>query len=311
MKNHSITKLLILVAFIMLMPIAGLARDIPPIVSTDWLMTNLKNPKLIVLDVRRVENYREGHIPGALSAFYGAWAYMKDGLFGSLPEKDDIDDTISYIGISYDRWVVVTGCMDTPRLSYQSARVACTLQYAGIKNVALLDGGVNKWMKEKKPLSGKIEKRKPLKFKGTYRGEVFADKKYLNENKDKIVLLDVREREFFTGEKKMDCVAKAGHIPGAFNMPTSCAFNADKTFKTREELAAIVEPVAGKDRGKAIVTYCDTGQCCPIWSYLLKQVLGYTNVRLYVGSMQEWTQDPQAPVTVNNNKTDVQKSGVH
>ena len=107
----------------------------------------------------------------------------------------------------------------------------------------------------------------------------------------------------------MDCVAKAGHIPGALNMPTSCAFNADKTFKTKKELTAIVEAAAGQDRNQAIITYCDTGQCCPIWSYLMKQILGYTNVRLYVGSMQEWTQDPQAPVTINNSKPDTLKSG--
>ena len=295
MKSHILSKLLVLVLFILLMPIVSQARDIAPIVSTDWLLANMKNPKLIILDVRRVEDYREGHIPGAMSAFYGAWVYMKDGLFGSLPEKDDIDDTISYMGIGFDNWVVVTGCMDTPRLSYQSARVACTLQYAGIENVALLDGGMNKWIAEKKPLSEKIERRIASNFQGKYKGEVFANKNYLKDRAGKLVLLDVREREFYTGEKKMDCVAKAGHMPGAINMPTSCAFNADKTFKTKDELAAIAEAAIGKDRAAAIVTYCDTGQCCPIWSYLLKQVLGYKNVLLYVGAMQEWTQDPGAP----------------
>lgn len=307
MKSRILFKLLILILFILLMPTASLARDIAPIVSTDWLSANLKNPKLIVLDIRHVEDYREGHIPGALSAFYGAWSYMKDGLFGSLPEKDDIEDTIGYMGIGFGHWVVVTGCMDTPRLSYQSARVACTLQYAGIENVALLDGGMNKWILEKKPLSKKIERRKAINFRGKYRGEVFAGKDYLQDRVGKLVLLDVREREFFTGEKKMDCVAKAGHIPGAINMPTSCVFNADKTFKTKEELTAIAEAAIGKDRAAAIVTYCDSGQCCPIWSYLLKQVLGYTNVRLYVGSMQEWSQEPGSPVTKNGNATNTIK----
>jgi len=297
MKSRILSKLLIFILFILLMPIVSPARDIPPIVSTDWLLANMKNPKLIILDVRRVEDYRDGHIPGAMSAFYGAWVYMKDGLFGSLPEKDDLDDTISYMGIGFDNWVVVTGCMDTPRLSYQSARVACTLQYAGIENVALLDGGANKWIAEKKTLSKKIERRKAKNFKGKYTGEVFADKNYVKERLGKLIILDVREREFFTGEKKMDCVPMRGHIPGAFNMPTSCAFNNDKTFKTKEELTAIVEAAAGKDRSAAIVTYCDMGQCCPTWSYLMKQVLGYTNLKLYVGSMQEWMQDPQAPVT--------------
>ena len=307
MKNRILAKLMVLVLFVLLLPVAGQARDIAPIVSTDWLMANIKNPKLIILDVRRVEDYREGHIPGAISAFYGAWSYMKDGLFGSLPEKDDLDDTIGYVGVGYGNWVVITGSMDTARLSYQSARVACTLQYAGIENVALLDGGMNKWIAEKKTLSTNIERCKANNFRGKYTGEVFADRNYVKQSMGKLILLDVREREFFTGAKKMDCVPVAGHIPGAFNMPTSCAFNPDKTFKTREELAAITEAVAGKDRSAAIVTYCDMGQCCPIWSYLLKQVLGYTNVRLYVGSMQEWSQEPQAPVTTNDIKLNVQK----
>ncbi|MEN6358644.1 MAG: rhodanese-like domain-containing protein [Smithella sp.] len=311
MKRSILSKLLVFLLLVLLSPATGLAREIAPIVSTDWLIANLKNPKLIILDVRRVEDYREGHIPGALSAFYGSWAYMKNGLFASLPEKDDIDDTIGYMGIGFGNWVVVTGCMDTPRLSYQSARVACTLQYAGIENVALLDGGMNKWIAEKKSMSKRIERRKPNHFKGKYSGEKFADKNYVKERLGKLILLDTREREFFTGEKKMDCVPKTGHIPGAFNMPTSCAFNEDKTFKTKEELAAIVEAAAGKDRSAAIVTYCDIGQCCPTWSYLLTEVLGYTNVRLYEGAMQEWAQDADAPVTTNDKTPEPKKNRNH
>ncbi len=296
MKSNVLNKLLVFISLILLLPSAALARDIAPIVSTDWLQANLKNPKLIVLDIRSVEEYREGHVPGALSAYYGAWAYMRDGMYSSLPEKDDLDDTVGYFGIGFDNWIVVVGCMDTPRRSYQSARVACTLQYAGIQNVALLDGGINKWVSEKKPLSVKIEIRKAKHFKGNYSGDKFATKEYIKENLGKLILLDTREREFFTGEKKMDCVPKSGHIPGAFNMPTSCAFNDDKTFKTKEELAEIVEAAAGKDRSAAIVTYCDIGQCCPTWAYLMTQVLGYTDVRLYENAMQGWAQDPESPV---------------
>jgi len=77
MKNNVLSKLLVLLILVFLLPGIGQTRDILPIVSTDWLMANLKNPKLIILDVRRVEDYREGHIPKALNAFYGAWAYKK------------------------------------------------------------------------------------------------------------------------------------------------------------------------------------------------------------------------------------------
>lgn len=297
MKNRVLSKLLPLIILVILLPGIGQTRDMPPIVSTAWLQANLNNSKLIILDVRRVEDYREGHIPGAVNAYYGAWAYMKDGLFAEIPEKDDLDDTIGYMGISLNSWVVVTGRMDTPRLSYQSARVACTLQYAGIENVALLDGGMNKWFEEKKPLSKTSTRNKEKHFRGKYGSDNFADKDYIQKRLGKIILLDVREPEYFAGTKKMDCVPKMGRIPGAFNLPTSCAFNDDATFKKKDELAAIAEPAAGKDKSKAIVTYCDTGQCCPIWSYLLKEVLGYTDVRIYISGMQEWMQDTQAPST--------------
>ena len=308
MKKNIVSGIFFCLLFIFIFPFIGQTRDIEPIVSTNWLLANLKNPKLIVLDVRRVEDYREGHIPGALSAFYGSWAYQKDGLYTEIPEKDDLDDTIGYFGINFDSWIVVTGCMDTPRLSYQSARVACTLQYAGIKNVAVLNGGMNKWIAEKKPLSQEIKHAKAKAFKGIYSREKFADKDYVKARLGKAVMLDVREREFFSGEKKMDCIPLMGRIPGAFNMPTSCAFNKDKTFKTKEELAVIAEAAIGKDRNKEIITYCDIGQCCPIWSYILVEVLGYKNVRLYDGAMQEWMQDPRAPVTTNNNKSGTPKS---
>lgn len=297
MKRTILFKILPLVIFFLLLPCTGKAREIAPIVSADWLQANLKNPKLIILDVRWVENYREGHIPKALSAFYGAWAYKKDGLFSEIPDLDDLNDTIGYAGIGLASWVVVTGRVDTPRLSYQSARVACTLQYAGLENVALLDGGMNKWIADKKPLSTAAVRTKAKIFQGKYQNDKFANKEYIQSRLGKIILLDVREPEYFTGKKKMDCVPQKGRIPGALNLPTSCAFNKDGTFKTKEELAAIAEAAAGKDRSKVIVTYCDIGQCCPVWSYLLREVLGYTNVRLYVGSMQEWMQDPQAPVT--------------
>ena len=297
MKNHILSKCLFLIICTLLLPGIGQAREIAAVVSTKWLQANLNNPKLIVLDIRRLEDYYESHIPGAISAFYGAWAYQKDGLFAQLPELDDLNDTIGYVGITLNSLVVVAGKMDTPRLSYQSGRVACTLQYAGIENVALLDGGINKWIAEKRPLSTEPVRGKEKPFQGTYKKEVFADKEYIKSRMGKVLLLDVREPEYFTGKKKMDCVPATGRIPGAFNMPTSCAFNADKTFKKKEELAAIVEAVAGNDRSREIVTYCDIGQCCPTWSYLLREILGYTNVRLYLGSMQEWMQDPGAPVT--------------
>ncbi|MDD5170057.1 MAG: rhodanese-like domain-containing protein [Syntrophales bacterium] len=296
MKRPTLTGILSLVVFLLLLPGPALSRDIAPVVSADWLEANLDHPHLVILDVRRVEQYLEGHIPKALSAFYGAWAFKKADLYTEVPDKDDLDDLIGSMGISFDSFVVVVGKTDTPRESYQCARVACTLQYAGIMNVTLLNGGMNQWVKSKKPLTTTVVRVRERPFTGNYRKDKFADREYIRKRPGDILLLDVREPDYFTGKKKQDCIAKPGHIPGAVNLPTSCAFNEDGTFKGKEALTVIAERAAGKDRTREIVTYCDTGQCCPTWAYLMREMLGYTNVRIYDGSMQEWMMDPKARV---------------
>jgi len=276
---------------------AAPSEALPPIVSVDWLEANLKNPKLIILDVRKVEDYREGHIPNAINTFHGAWAYKRGKLFTEVPDPDDLEDTIGSAGIGWDSWVVVVGNARTLREIYQVARVACTLRYAGLDDVAILDGGMDKWIRDKKILSTKVVSAKEKLFRGKFRKDHFADKEYVQSRMGKIVLLDVREADIFTGKRKLDCITKLGHIPGAVNLPTSCAFNSDGTIKSKEALTALAEAAVGKDRSTEIVTYCDVGQCCPVWKYLMKRLLGYNNVRIYDGAMQEWTSDPDAPVT--------------
>jgi len=297
MRKVFLSIIIFLLVFPFAVPGGAATREMPPIVSPDWLAANLERPGLIILDVRRVEEYQAGHVPKALSAFYGGWAYKRSGMYSAVPEQEELNDLIGSMGIGFDSWVVVMGKTDTPRESYKSARVACTILYAGVPNVALLDGGINAWVQNKKTLSTTIERSKAKDFRGKFRKDWFADKDFVMSRLGKVVLLDVRERDYFEGKRKMDCVTQMGHIPGAFNLATSCAFNDDNTFKDKKALAVLAESVAGRDRAREIVTYCDIGQCCPTWSYLLKEILGYKNVRIYDGAMQEWTKDSKAPVT--------------
>lgn len=117
---------------------------------------------------------------------------------------------------------------------------------------------------------------------------------------EKILLVDVREPAFFKGQKKAEVATKAGRIPGAVNLPTSWMFEKDGTFKPKDVLQSMVEGVIGKDREREIITYCDTGTCCPTWYFMLKEILGYKRVYLYDGSIEEWTADPGAPVQSNS-----------
>jgi len=271
------------------------AREIDPIVSADWLEANLSNPRLAIIDVRKVEYYREGHIPGAVNIFFRAWSFKRGELYSEMPELDDLFEMIGSAGIRSDSWVVVVGKTDTDQEIVHSSRVACTLQFAGVKSVAILDGGHDKWVKDKKPLSMVIVRPMAVRYKNKVNPVMIADKQYVVERLKTALLVDVREEDYFTGKKKMDCIARRGHIPCAVNLPTSWIFTADRTHKSPAELAAIAAKVLGTDKSKTIITYCDTGQCCPTWAFILKELLGYKEVRVYDGALQEWLQDPAAP----------------
>lgn len=299
MSKTSLLKAILFILLIFILPSTVAARELPAIVSTDWLEKNLKNDKLIILDVRKVEYYRAGHIPGAVNDFYRAWSLKKADLSAEVPEMDDLFELVGSAGISPDNHVVVVGKMDTWQERVHIARVACTLQYAGVENVALLDGGHVKWAKERKPLSKEIVRPKPKVFKGEINRSIFVKKDYILKNLEKILLVDVREPAFFTGKKKAEVATKAGRIPGAVNLPTSWIFAKDGTFKEKEVLESLATGVIGKDKDREIITYCDTGTCCPTWYFMLREILEYKRVYLYDGSIEEWTADPNAPVQLN------------
>jgi len=301
MSQKNILKAAMVIFSIFISTLSATAGDLPAIVSTDWLEKNLKKDKLIILDVRKVEYYQEGHIPGAVNDFYRAWSFKKADLSAEVPDMDDLFELVGSVGIRPDADVVVVGKMDTWQERVHIARVACTLNYAGVANVALLDGGHIKWAKEGKPLSKETGGPKPKQFKGQINRNIFVKKDYIMKNMAKILLVDVCEPAFFAGKKKAEVATKAGRIPGAVNLPTSWIFAKNGTFKEKEDLASLATSVIGKDRDREIITYCDTGTCCPTWHFMLKEVLGYKRVYLYDGSIEEWTADPGAPVQLDGN----------
>jgi len=295
-----------LVIFLFL-PLAAIAEEFSPVVSTDWLQQNLDNPKLIIVDIRKVEDYRTAHIPGAISVFYGTWAIKKGDIDNQLPEDDELVDILSSSGIGPDSIVVVAGATESGPDRVNATRVAWTLKYAGVKTVGILDGGHTKWIiREKRPVSTDVVKPKAKPYQGKFNKNLLATKDYVTSQLGKALIVDVREPEFFNGKNKLPFVAKAGRIAGAVNLPTAQIF--DKyppgehletccyTFKDKAQLKNMASGVVGSDLSREIIVYCDTGRVASAWWFILHEVLGYTNVRNYDGSMQEWSKDPNAKI---------------
>ncbi len=280
-----------LLAALLLLPAAAFAGE--PFVTTEWLQANLS--KVTVLDVRKVEEYNAGHIPGSINVFYGVWGIKKGVLMNELPSDEDLKDILSSAGIEPATQVVVVSKGETMPFRTDATRVAWTLRYAGVENAAVLSGGIEKWIADKKPLSKDTLKPKAKPYRGKFNKQFYANKAYVMGALGKAVLGDVRAPEFFKGEKKMDFVEKAGRIKGAVNLPPGLLFNADNTYKSKAEIEAAAKPIVGADLNKEIILYCDTGKVCTTWWLALHDLLGYKNVKVYDGSSMEWMADPAAP----------------
>jgi len=280
-----------LLALLLLLPGAAFAGD--PFVTTEWLQANLA--KVTVVDVRKVEEYNEGHIPGAINVFYGVWGIKRGVLMNELPSDDDLRDILSSAGIEPSTLVVVVSKNETMPLRTDATRVAWTLRYAGVENAAVLSGGIEKWTAEKKALSKDAAKPKAKPYRGKFNKQFLANKATVMGALGKAVLADVRPPEFFKGEKKLEFVPATGRIKGAVNLPPGLLFNADNTYKSKAEIEAIAKPIVGADLDKEIIVYCDTGKVCTTWWLALHDLLGYKNVKVYDGSSMEWLADPAAP----------------
>lgn len=288
------------VAAALLLPAVLFARDIAPVVSGDWLEKNLNAPNLVIVDIRKVEEYKDGNIPNSVNVFYGSWAVAKKGLGNELPEDDDLFDVIGSAGITAGSRVVVVGKTDTAPDLVNMTRVAWTLIYAGVPNVAVLDGGFNKWKNDKKPVSTEAVKPKSVQYKGNVNKALFASKEYVVSRIGKATIIDTRMPDFYFGVSKLDIVEKAGQIKGAVSLPSPWIFAKDGTFKNKEDLEAMAAGVIGKDVSKEVISYCDTGRLCSGWWFVLREILGYRDVKSYDGSMQEYTKDAAAPVVKYN-----------
>lgn len=288
-------------------------RQIDPIVTTEWLAQNINLGHLAVIDIRSAEAYVGGHIPGAISAPFqfpvSAWITERDGLFLEVPEHTDLFATIGSLGISPDSRVVVVTAPDNadpaPFFGLANAtRVADTLIYAGVANVAILDGGHPKWVSDGYDFDTESVTPKAVGYAAAVDTEMFVsiDYVYRRLKHPATRIIDARDAEVYFGAAIEPWANKAGHIPGAASLPSPWiwALNPDDgtyRFKDPNTLAAMAAGVldtpaestgAWKSQEGEIIVYCGVGGYASSWWFILTQVLGYTNVKFYNGAAQQW-----------------------
>jgi len=285
---------------------------IDPIVSTQWLADNQSFPNLVILDVRAPDNYAKGHIPGAINVpGLGNWylnLFSKEFPWMELPEEGALFTTIGNAGITGNSLVVVVGRTVEPYAAYavaDAARVATTILYAGVENVAILNGGYDKWAAEGKRTSTVPVTPTPVAYTGAVNKAMFVSKDYVEGKIGKSIIAEARDPDVYFGLVQEPWTKRAGHIPSAKCLPSPWfwSFTKDKkgvvtygTWKNINLAREMASAVLGEDTSEEIIVYCGVGGYASSLWFVLHEVIGYTNVKIYDGSMQEWTADPKAPV---------------
>lgn len=281
--------------FLLLIPTVLFARDINPIVDTAWMETNLSTPGLIIVDIRKAEEYKEAHIPGAVNLIYGSVAIKRNTLDNELPLDDDLTDILNNAGLTKKSKVVIYNRVDSLPERVNLARVAWTLAYAGIENVAILDGGWAKWTAEKKAVSKDPAAIKPVTEAYTFNKKIIIDRDGVKSRLGKALFLDARDPDFYFGSVKQPYVDKFGRIKGAVLLPASWIFNKEGGFRKIDEIKSYLPGTIGTDLNKEIIVYCDSGRISSAWWYFLTQVFGYKNVVMYDAGIMDYARDASLP----------------
>ena len=291
-----IKKVVLLWALLFTAPVVAAPSDF--LVTTDWLEKNLNNPKLRLIEVSVDTGvYERGHIQGAVN--FKWHTDLVDPVKRDIASKENFEKLLRQAGVNNDSTIVIYGDSN----NWFAAWGAWVFDIYGVKNVKLLDGGRKKWEAEKRPLTPLATKVTAGTIKvsdanNALRARLIDVVAVANKKSD-IALVDIRSPDEFSGKVIapagiQELAIRAGHIPGAVNVPWGQAVAEDGTFKSAEELKKVYGTV-GIDGKKPIITYCRIGERSSHTWFALSKILGY-NVKNYDGSWTEYGNSVGNPV---------------
>lgn len=260
--------------------------------STVQVASQLNDPKAVILDVSEDDMYvLEGHIHGAYHTELKEWrsAYV-------LKSPDKLQTHIRSLGINTDSNVILYGHLGAENNLLKITYVYWALKYCGVKNVAIMDGGLEQWRAEKRFVSSDEPTAPEGNFTVKIVPEIMADMAYVKQNLGKIAMLDARPSENYFGMTPSNGVERLGHIPGAASYFWTYSITPELKLKSPDVLKKVFNDGFGFKQNQEILLYCTIGLEATFNYFVLSGLLGYTNLRLYDASMREWGNMKDTPI---------------
>jgi len=282
-----------------------------PLVSTDWLTDHLDAPDVKIIDGSwrmpgdgdAIEHYHQEHIPGASFFDLDTIADRQTDLPHMLPPPQHFEEAVGAMGVSENDIVVV---YDEKGI-FSAARVWWTFRAMGHRQVAVLNGGLPKWLAEGRPVSAAL----PTVAAVSYSAALNPGRRKKSDDVRRALcgkgclVLDARPGPRFIGAAaEPRSGLRTGHMPGAYNIPFPAVMTERGTMHESDELTRVFSE-AGVDLSRPIITSCGSGVTAAILSLAL-DVSGCREHGLYDGSWAEWgdekNDDAEFPVESGNGK---------
>lgn len=275
-----------------------------PLVDVEWVKANIGKPGIVFLDLQPAADYLRGHIPGAVNTNFDKDGWREERARDKVPDMlpENLDKLAAYIGrlgIDNKTHVVIVPPGQTNIDMGWATRIYWTFKVLGHDEVSILNGGMKAYTADKKnPLQAGPVTPEPKTFAVNFRREYLATVDDVKEAlaSKKVVLVDLRPEDQYVGINRNPKAAMNGTLPGAKNLPSPwLTENAGGTFRNVEQLKELAK-IAGVPTKGPQIEFCNTGHFAANGWFVMHELLGNKEAKLYDGSMVEWTLLKAGPV---------------